>query len=88
MRHYPLLTSGQRYQISALLKTRQSLTKITEVIGIHKSTACRKIQRNKGPRGYKPNQAQQLAESRHKQKSKCYLTELHWSIIEDCLKLD
>lgn len=88
MRHYTQLTSGQRYQISALLKTSQSLTKIAEVIGVHKSTVSREIQRNKGLRGYQPNQAQQFAESRHKQKSKRCLTELHWAIIEDYLKLD
>ena len=88
MRHYTQLTSGQRYQISALLKTSQSLTKIAEVIGVHKLTVSREIQRNKGLRGYQPNQAQQFAESRHKQKSKRCLTELHWAIIEDYLKLD
>jgi len=34
MRHYTQLTSGQRYQISALLRTSQLLTKIAEVIGV------------------------------------------------------
>jgi len=54
MRHYSQLTSGQRYQISALLKIGQSLTKIADIIGVHKSTVSREIQRNKGHRGYRP----------------------------------
>ena len=48
---YTQLTQEQRYQISALLKTAQSQTKVAEVIGVHRSTVCREIKRNRGRRG-------------------------------------
>ena len=88
MRRYSQLTSGQRYQISALLKIGQSLTKIADIIGVHKSTVSREIQRNTGLRGYRPKQAQQLAKTRSKLKANTRLKEFHWNIIETYIRMD
>ena len=43
---YTQLTQEQRYQISALLKTEHSQTKIASVIGVNKSTISRELRRN------------------------------------------
>ena len=41
MRHYNQLTLEKRYGIFSLLKTDHTLSKIAEVIGVHKSTISR-----------------------------------------------
>ena len=61
MRTYHQLTQEQRYQIYALKKTGHSGTEIAEVIGVHKSTVSRELRRNRGGRGYRPQQAHKLA---------------------------
>lgn len=84
---YTQLTQEQRYQISALLKTAQSQTKVAEVIGVHRSTVSRELKRNRGKRGYRPQQAQRKAESRH-QKAKARIQRLVWELVEQRLRLD
>ena len=84
---YTQLTQEQRYQISALLKTAQSQTKVAEVIGVHRSTVCREIKRNRGKRGYRPQQAQRKAESRQ-QKAKIRIQRDVWDLVEQKLRLD
>jgi len=84
---YTQLTQEQRYQISALLKTAQSQTKVAEVIGVHRSTVCREIKRNRGKRGYRPQQAQRKAESRQ-QKAKARIQRNVWVRVEQKLRLD
>jgi IS30 family transposase len=61
MRTYRQLTQAQRYQIYALKKTGHSPSEIAEVIGVHQSTVGRELKRNRGPRGYRPQQAHSLA---------------------------
>ncbi len=84
---YTQLTQEQRYQISALLKTAQSQTKVAEVIRVHRSTVCREIKRNRGKRGYRPLQAQRKAESRQ-QKAKARIQRDVWVLVEQKLCLD
>ena len=84
---YTQLTQEQRYQISALLKTAQSQTKVAEVIRVHRSTVCREIKRNRGKRGYRPQQAQRKAESRQ-QKAKARIQRDVWVLVEQKLCLD
>lgn len=64
MRTYHQLTQEQRYQIYALKKTGHSGSEIADVIGVHKSTVSRELRRNRGGRGYRPQQAHQLAVKR------------------------
>ena len=87
MRTYTQLTQEQRYQISALLKMGHNRTEIAAVIGAHKSTVSRELGRNRGQRGYRPKQAQQMASSRRK-KAKPRIQEDSWSLIESKLRQD
>jgi len=61
MRTYHQLTQEQRYQIYALKKTKHSLSEIAAVMGVHKSSVSRELKRNRGQRGYRPQQAHELA---------------------------
>ena len=66
---YTQLTQEQRYQIYALLKIEPSQTKIAAVLGVHKSTISRELQRNRGQRGYRPQQAHRFAQQRRRKVS-------------------
>ena len=85
MRTYRQLTQAQRYQIYALHKTTHSLSEIATVIGVHKSSVSRELKRNHGQRGYRPQQAHDLArERRHKPVPK--ITAEVWAVVESLLK--
>ena len=87
MRTYHQLTQEQRYQIYALRKTGHSRWEIAEVIGVHKSTVSRELKRNRGQRGYRPQQAQSLAMKR-RQKGTPRITVEVWAVVEQLLKQD
>jgi IS30 family transposase len=87
MRTYTQLTQAQRYQIYALRNTQHSLAEIATVIGVHKSSVSRELERNRGKRGYRPQQAQELAlERRHKAVPR--ITAEVWALVERLLKQD
>ena len=81
MRTYRQLTQEQRYQIYALKKTKHSLSEMAAVIGVHKSSVSRELKRNRGQRGYRPQQAHELASGR-KQKSVPRITAEVWAVVE------
>lgn len=87
MRTYTQLTQEQRYQISAMLKIGQNQTEIAETIGKHKSTISREVRRNRGQRGYRPKQAQQMSVDRRK-KATPRIQESTWALIESKLQED
>ena len=87
MRTYHQLTQEQRYQIYALKKTRHSLSEIAEVMGVHKSTVSRELNRNRGGRGYRPQQAQNLAVQR-RQKATPRISRHTWAVVEKLLRQD
>jgi IS30 family transposase len=87
MRTYIQLTQEQRYQIYALKKTGHSSSEIAEVIGVHKSTVSRELKRNRGRRGYRPQQAQSLAMGR-RQEGLPRITGEIWTLVEKLLKQD
>ncbi len=60
------LSEGQRYQISALLRAHHSRSEIASLVGVHKSTITRELQRNNymGTRNYYPEYAQRKAAQR------------------------
>ena len=60
------LTREQRYQIYALLKAGHDQSETATLLGCHKSTISREMRRNRGQRGYRPKQAQELAVARHR----------------------
>lgn len=82
---YNQLTQEQRYQIYALKKTGHTRTEIAEVIGVHKSTVSRELRRNHGERGYRPQQAQQMAETR-RVKAQPRISAKTWAVVEELLR--
>lgn len=87
MKTYHQLTQPQRYQIYALRKAKHTLAEIAEVIGVHKSSVSRELKRNRGQRGYRPQQAHELARVR-RQKAVPRLTADHWRLVNNLLKQD
>ena len=87
MRTYHQLTQAQRYQIYALRKTRHSLSEIATVIGIHKCSVSRELKRNRGKRGYRPQQAHELALGR-RPKAVPRITVEVWAVVEKLLRQD
>jgi IS30 family transposase len=87
MRTYHQLTQEQRYQIYALKKTKHSLSEMASVIGVHKSSVSRELKRNCGQRGYRPQQAQELAVKRRPKAVPRISTEV-WTIVEHLLSRD
>jgi len=87
MRTYHQLTQAQRYQIYALRKTKHPLAEIAEVIGVHKSSISRELKRNRGQRGYRPQQAHELAADR-RQKAVPRITAEVWHIVDSLLRQD
>lgn len=85
MRTYHQLTQEQRYQIYALKKTGHSGSEIAEVIGVHKSTVSRELRRNRGGRGYRPQQAQKRAMER-RSKAVCRIPGETWTMVEKLLR--
>ena len=81
------LTQAQRYQIYALRKTKHPLSEIASVIGVHKSSVSRELNRNRGQRGYRPQQAHELAVNR-RQKAVPRITAEVWSVVESLLRQD
>ena len=64
---YKHLTEIERYQISALQDKGCSQYEIAEVLQRSRATISRELRRNKGLRGYRPKQAQELATIRCQQ---------------------
>jgi IS30 family transposase len=87
MKPYAQLTQEQRYQIYALKKTGHTLSEIAAVIEMDKSTVCRELKRNRGRRGYRPQQAQALAVER-RQKGRPRIAPQSWARVASLLKQD
>ena len=85
MRTYHQLTQTQRYQIYALQKTKHSLSEIAMVIGVHRSSVSRELKRNRGQRGYRPQQAQERAVKR-RPKALPRITTKVWMTVEHLLR--
>ena len=87
MRTYRQLTQAQRYQIYALRKTGHTPAEIAEVIRVHKSTVSRELKRNRGQRGYRPQQAHSLAIER-RQKGVSKIAAETWAVVARLLRQD
>lgn len=76
------LTSGQRYEISAYLKSGKSQKEISEILGFHKSTISREIKRNSDCRNglYRADLAQRKYQNRIDKRH-------HYHKFNDSLKL-
>ena len=85
---YTQLTQEERYQIHALLKAGLDQTEIAMILKRHKSTISREIRRNSGLRGYRPKQAQRLADERRQARVKPRISTSSWSTVERLLRED
>ena len=83
---YTQLTREQRYQIYALMKEGHSQTQIARNLGVHKATIGRELSRNLGGRGYRPKQADELAQARQQQRVKPRITFAQWGQVEQLLR--
>ena len=61
---YKHLSREERYQIYSLMKARHTLTEIARLLGRHRSTISREIDRGRGGRGYRAEQACNKAHER------------------------
>jgi len=87
MRVYTQLTQEQQYQICALMKAEHSQVEIAAIVGVNKSTISREVRRNRGLRGYRPQQAHQFALHRQT-KAQPRVTPAHWGLVERLLRED
>ena len=69
MNVYAQLTQEQRCQIYAFKKAGSTQSAIAQELKVHKSTISRELRRNTGQRNYRPKQAQELANSRQRDRA-------------------
>lgn len=82
MRHYTQLTEHQRYQIYALMKAGHNQSETAAVVGVHKATISRELRRNRGGRGYRPRQAQRLAQQRAQASHRARIPAALWAEVQ------
>ena len=82
MREHRQLAQEERYQIYALNKAGHNQTEIAEQLGRHKSTISRELRRNRGLRGYRPAQAQKLADNRKQEKVRPRISDEVWQWVD------
>jgi len=88
MTGYQQLTQAQRYKIYALKKAAFTLTQIASEIGVHKSTVSREVRRNRGGRGYRPMQAQELCVARKLAAAAPRIAPETWALVESRLRAE
>lgn len=85
---YTQLAQEERYQIHALLRAGHRPCHIAQLLGRHRSTISREIQRNTGGRGYRPIQAHGWALARRQGKSVARITARHWRTVRALIRQD
>lgn len=82
MKRYTHLTERERYQIYALMKADLRHNEIAVIVGRSASTISRELSRNRGQRGYRPQQAHHLAQRRARvSRTRRRITERQWRAI-------
>ncbi len=82
--NYKQLAREQRYQIYALMRAGHNQTRIAALVGCHKSTISRELRRNRGLKGYRPYQADELAFDRQ---SEAYRSRIAWETWQQVERL-
>jgi len=82
MRGYTQLTQEERYQIYALKKAGHIQSEIAEIIGRDPGTISRELRRNRGLKGYRPQQAHNLALARRYDKAQPRIGNQVWQQVE------
>jgi IS30 family transposase len=88
MQHYTQLTEAERNQIYALKLAGFKPSAIALQLSRHPSVIYRELRRNRGLRGYRPRQAQQMAADRRREKAKPKISEETWCIVNDIIEKD
>jgi len=86
--NYTQLAREQRYQINILKKAGHKQSYIALMIGCHKSTISRELQRNRGRKGYRHYQADELAYSRQCEAYHSRIAWQTWQEVERLLRQD
>ncbi len=86
--NYTQLAREQRYQIYALKKAGHNQSYIAIMVGCHKSTISRELQRNSGQKGYRPHQADELAFDRQCEAYRSRIAWQTWQLVEQLLRQD
>jgi IS30 family transposase len=86
--NYKQLAREQRYQINILKKAGHNQSHIALMIGCHKSTISRELQRNRGRKGYRHYQADELAYSRQCEAYRSRIAWQTWQEVERLLRQD
>lgn len=85
---YAQLTREQRYQIYILRKAGHQRNFIAAQIGVHPSTITRELARGSGQRGYRPKQADELAQARKKKRYQPRISSTTWALVESLVRQD
>jgi IS30 family transposase len=85
---YRQLTQEQRYQIYAFVKANWTQLAMASEIGVHPSTISRELSRNRGGRGYRPQQAQEKAQTRKQHHIAQRISPSTWRMIEGYIRQD
>lgn len=83
---YRQLAPEQRYQIYALMKAGHNQSQIAIFLRFHKSTISRELHRNRGAKGYRPKQANQLARRRRRRSHRPRIPPQTWQQVELLLR--
>ena len=86
--NYTQMTERERYQIKAYLTAGYTQKAIANELNRTPSTISRELKRNRGLRGYRPQQAQRLANERKQRHSHLVISDTTWRIIVSLLKED
>jgi IS30 family transposase len=86
--NYKQLAREQRYQIYALMRAGHNQTGIATLVGCHKSTISRELRRNRGLKGYRPYQADELAYDRQCEGYRSRIAWQTWQQVEQFLRQD
>ncbi len=84
--NYTQLAREQRYQIYALMRAGHNQSQIAIVVGCHKSTISRELRRNRGLKGYRPFQADELAYGRQCDAYRARIAWGTWQQVERLLR--
>ena len=84
--NYRQLAREERYQIYSLMKAGHNQTQIAANVGCHKSTISRELRRNRGLKGYRPYQADELAYDRQCQAYRSRIAWQTWQQVEQLLR--
>src|SRR3989440_7301066 len=86
--NYKQLAREQRYQINVLKRAGHNQTFIAAMIGCHKSTISRELRRNRGQKGYRHYQADELAYDRQCEAYRSRIACHTWQEVERLLRQD